>query len=747
MNSGIESIKIKNLLSFDDLIVPNLQDINCIVGKNNTGKSNLLKLISFYYKKLENQKVLPPSLNSNYSTFGTITIVYNVKHIKNIVTSNKTKGYFLKHVYQVLFDNDNTQKLTFWDKILKQNQQATFELTLKVYSNEATEWSIKDPDILKIINYLYPFFEIDTRHIDLYDWDKLWHLISRLKSFNVNQLKKEEVVQFFNEKLSDSYRTYEDYVQKVEDITNVKKYSYREKVLSYVKAGLNGHTFNVHDEELSIQSDGTNSHEFIKLFLSLLISLTRREFITPMVYIDEAEIGLHPKLNEELIDNLYTIYQSFLDIYKTPYPKIIFSTHSPNVVKQIIKLFEKKQQILHFSKDKKNNTKIQKMNSQYKDQRFLNIFSDNEARLFFSDFILFVEGETEIELFNNNKLKNKFLKMKQVDVYKTNSVALKYLNPSYANSSIPFLVLYDADKLIQFDFTSKKITFITKNINLNSFKLAYQRAYFGSKQFTLLEYLKVLFDWKQFECKLVFQNFTYITNLKYNLFVKYINNTFLNYNNFFITKTTIEEVLINKESLHLFLAWLEVEYKESLQIQQLDKGDINKVIASMMTKYSTNSSIREIFTKIFSVENHYEGIIQKRQKLFAERIKKKNLILIKKAIKRFSIENQELLTLFLLVFNGKTETLISVENKNYNMLDSSYRSKLKDIQENHLYPLAHLFSKTSGWATKFLNFAIEEIDKTIDEEDLNLRNLKFRKKFKLIFEEFYDIIAIIERKL
>lgn len=60
-----------------------------------------------------------------------------------------------------------------------------------------------------------------------------------------------------------------------------------------------------------MQSDGTNSFKYIEIFLSLLISLTRRDYITPIVFIDEAEIGLHPKKSELLIENLHDIYMSF----------------------------------------------------------------------------------------------------------------------------------------------------------------------------------------------------------------------------------------------------------------------------------------------------------------------------------------------------------------------------------------------------------------------------------------------------
>lgn len=103
---GIKSIKIINLLSFDEFIINKFTDINCIIGKNNVGKSNLLKLIRYFYEKLDDKRIIPPALNSNYSSFGLITVTYDTSRIKSIVTSTKNNSKFLKHIYNVLFKNE-----------------------------------------------------------------------------------------------------------------------------------------------------------------------------------------------------------------------------------------------------------------------------------------------------------------------------------------------------------------------------------------------------------------------------------------------------------------------------------------------------------------------------------------------------------------------------------------------------------------------------------------------------------------
>jgi predicted ATP-dependent endonuclease of OLD family len=483
---GIKSIRIKNLLSFENLVINDFKDINCIIGQNNVGKSNLLKLMRFFYSRLEGKRELTPELFSKYSAYGSITIVFDTTRIKRIVTSKKNNSKFLKHIYNVLFKGEPRGFFKLFSST-NSNESSSYELTLKIHSDDSCHWSIKNESIRNILNYLYPFFEIETRHIDLYDWDKLWFLISKLKSFNVADLDHSDIVEFFDSNISEGSGSYSDYIDKIQKITDTSKYSYREKVLNYVKVGLKGHTFMIAGESLSYQSDGTNSHKYLEIFLDLLISLTRREYITPTVYIDEPETGLHPKRNEELISKLHDVYSSYqktteereIGRYKTPYPRIIFSTHSPNILKYVIRLFEGNQQILHFSKPKQGFTSVRKMNSHFDDPRFLNIFSDNEARLFFSHFILFVEGATELELFGNLKLQNKFSKLKKVDLYQMNDVTQKYVNPSYSNVSIPYLVLYDSDVMVDFNFNNDTYSFNTEKINLKTLQRKYSKSFFN----------------------------------------------------------------------------------------------------------------------------------------------------------------------------------------------------------------------------------------------------------------------------
>lgn len=670
---SIKSIKVKNLLSFDELIIDNFEDINCIVGKNNAGKSNLLKLLRFFYNKLEEKRELPPKLYSNYSAFGTITIIYSI--------SQRTKQH-LKDKHRKYFNNK-------------------IELTLKIYSNDSIEWSIKNKDILKTINYLYPFFDIEARHIDLYNWDRLWSIISSLKSFNLKKLEQN----LFN-KEKENNKEFNHFIKLINKNIDTKKYTYGSQLLAFIKARIKGDRFTIGEDDLTTQSDGTNAHKFIESSLKLLLVLTKREYITPIIYIDEPEIGLHPKKNEELIESVYNTYKTEKRITEA-YPTIIFATHSPNIVKQVIKLFDENQQILHFSKEGKQPTVVQKMNSQYTDKRFLNVFSDNEARLFFSNFILFVEGATEVEIFRNQKLNKNFKKLNKIDVYEAKESMLKYINPAYSNTSIPYLVLYDADKFIDINIEKKKISFKRDVINLVTYCKKYQKAYLYSKQKNIYFIIKILLD-EEKSTKLNFKKNLYITTFNYSELIKYINVHFLNKENYFLNKTTIEESLINQNSFFLFKRWIFSEFR--ITIKQ-----------SYNSKTPSHIIEKTIKEKVIEIKN------------------------FKKCIDTSFNTKEEKITAMILIFGGKTETSITTSTDNYNKLSQNFRDNIKILKKDYIQNkkslnLGYLIGKTSGWATSFLNFSIDKIEKNRGENE-------FKYEFKKYFGELYDIISIIEKKL
>lgn len=688
---SIKSIRIENLLSYDCVIINKISDLNCIIGKNNVGKSNLLKLISYFYRKINGDKCIPPNLHSGYNSLGSIAIEYDMSRIKSIVTSNREgKSDFFKHIYNTFFKGSpvGPAKGLFLDS----GSDTSFTLKLIINKDDSVSWSTKNENHIKLIGYLFPFFEIETRHINLYDWDKIWELISRLKSFKVNNFDKEEIIEFINEKISPTSDAYKDFITKVEGITKVSSYSYREKVLNYVKIGLNGQKFNVRGNDLTTQSDGTNSAEYLSIFLKLLIALTRREYISPIIFIDEPETGLHPKANEKLIYEIYQSCESFkknsiefeIGKYATPLPRIFIATHSSNIVKFIVKYFKNTHQLLHF-RNSDSKTKVSTLTSTYRDNRFLNIFSDNEARMYFSDIILFVEGDTELEAFSNFSLARKFPHMNLIELYQASSnVYLENLNPARTKLPVPYFYLFDRDKVIQFEIKSRKCKIVLQgNGQLYSLKIASldkELVYFKKgysldfkKQVNLIEQIK-----SSEGVEIYFDNKSLDFDNRDRAFVEDIYQKIdehLIRKNIIILNSTFEKCLINENSVYIFLKWLE---------------DINGCDGDEIVQYLNKS--RRLDFKVLSAYLR-------------------------------------------LIFNGKSEIGASykkIEKVNKEFLISR---KILKVIERKIIEKSFFTGKTGGWVTSFLDFAITYIDKAAIK-----KNVSFESEFSSIFSEFYSMI-------
>lgn len=745
----IKAIEVENLLSFDRLRIDDLKDVNCIVGKNNTGKSNLLKLIHYFYNKLEGRRELPPKLCSNYSSFGCITLEYDTTRIFRIVTADKNQEVpYFKHIYNELFYKSAD---AFFDFFVQLNRrERTYRLTLTVNSDESTHWSKGSEDARKVIANLYPFFEIQTRHIDLYDWNKLWNLVARLKSFNVRNLTSTEIKEFFDKGLAEGSNAYSDYVDRVQGITRASKYSYREKVLNYVKVGLEGETFMVDGQELELQSDGTNSYNYVETFLRLLISLTRRDYIEPAVFVDEPEIGLHPKLSERLIESLYSTYDSFkkrktsrreIGRYATPYPKIIFATHSPSLVKSVIKLFTNNQRIIHFSTDGSNATVSRKMQSEYRDQRFLNVFGDDEARLFFSEFIVFVEGETELELFGHSKLCSKFPQVARADVYKANSVELEGINPDFSNASIPYLILYDLDKLFRVNVMKKIITIKPTPIELNRYLMRYRKSYCNSEERQLGRKIrKVLKDVHQSELvidgkKMYVEQVKNFYGQNIEELAKYTNSEILAHVNHYVFETTIEGALVSISSSQILKKWLVAEVVKSLNVESVP-GLSNKLKAfRSKTDLENPDDVLAAIDSLCKIGIQPSPLSQEEAEFVTSLKKRYVRIIIGCLVSEFRNEKQAIVAVRLLL-NGKTDTLVSKDNVSWQHVDADFRQSV-DKLKTVLVPFVVVMGKTGGWVTRFLDFAITDIDK-------NTSGRRFEDVFRSTFPELY---AILQRLL
>lgn len=826
---AILSIKIDNLLSFDKINVDAFSDINCLVGMNNVGKSNFLKLIQFFYDKLDNKYILPPTLNNNYTNFGTITITYNLNEIKKIVNSENSE--LRSKLFPVI------KNLFFYNNLINE-----YTLTLYIYKNSSISWSTKNIKILKIINYLYPFFYINTRDIILHDWNYIWEMISKIKTYKTKNIDRDSYLDFFDNQILNGKKSISKFSQDIRKIEKIignnglelREFSHKEKVINYIKSSLKGNEFSFNGEEISMQSDGTNSSNYLQLFISFFLNLSKTEYIIPTLYIDEPEIGLHPKKNEEFIYEIYDIYSNLkLNSSKKQSPHILLSTHSPNILKMIIKLFEENQKVLHFSKNIRKsdsvnnhirNTKINILKSTFNEKdgsRFLNRFSDSEAKLYFSRFILFVEGESEVELFNLKKLIQYFPVLKNIDVYPSaDNIKIKHINPSYSNAAIPFIVLYDFDKVIDIDKNAKVLKLKNSSVDFkekaSKSKMNYPKDFFYDKKVSLKKlYLKYLTN--NYNYSFNFESLNEITINKMNFkekvfFGKYrfkedyssfvsIMKKYLELENIFINSKTIESLIITEININIFLEWffyelnLNITLKKEESIEQVkyekdfnkkEKKYIDYFMYNIRDYYSEKRKKNELQKKFFEYRHKnkkvkyykynkiksdidinslefkkiclnkfdclFEYLGKESYSIGLNRINSEILNEIKmdsiELIKRYLLRIQEKIgndrfTLFIiLIFNGKTETLIKKESIRNNI---KYKDDFQEL-ERLLSKFDYFFrKKTSNWITNFMNFYFMYKEKMYikhnKKEDLIIND------FKKEFNELHDIINLINLRL
>jgi hypothetical protein len=164
------------------------------------------------------------------------------------------------------------------------------------------------------------------------------------------------------------------------------------------------------------------------------------------------------------------------------------------------------------------------------------------------------------------------------------------------------------------------------------------------------------------------------------------------------------------------------------------------MIQSFKINYPNRNNLSQTFKSIFEYKDSITSNVTVENLKFAKKIKSRyRKLLISTLQKQFHVD--EIHLLFLLLFNGKSETLISRENSKFQTISSTNKYK---IYLNHLLNYLQIFdtkiTKTSGWTTEFLNFALEDIIK-------NSQNKDIEEKFKMNFRELYDIIILVKRKL
>ncbi len=532
---GIAYVRIENFKSIKSMYI-NISEINALIGVNGSGKSNIISAMRFFYDNLTkstvngNQDVY--DINNHFSNEVRITVGYNLWQLK-------------KRCYENLKKTEGKRYESFYRDVTRLNDY--FEVTLIAVKNRVIAWN-KSFSERKLIYNLFPIYIIDTRKINLVDWENLWLQIGDLGKLDEKTGKE------FREKIKETLvgytKTKEVYsrIEKLFGDNGIKISKYSPKQIAAVTARLyfSGDEFEFHENRLIYFSDGTNSFNFIRTFIQILAVLNEIKMKEPIVILDEPEISLHHNLIDGLSLILFNSCSSL---------SFILSTHSTRLIKNLL---IGQSDRCHIYQVKFNNRySILKKMRPFNDNRENVVITDQHANAFFSKMVVCVEGVTEIEVLRNRFLHLIYPILSQVDVMggMADDVERKIVSPSERNYEMPILYTADMDKIFSFDVKTRKVVPENK-IKLVDEKYAYTYRRSLNKKYRKRKDAMEKKCFFNFRMPLFYSNDPYYTEYK-----KLVKEYYLLYD-YYIMDSTIEGALITINNIEEFRAYAEYEGNE-----------------------------------------------------------------------------------------------------------------------------------------------------------------------------------------
>ncbi|WP_312471233.1 retron Eco8 family effector endonuclease [Neobacillus sp.] len=574
-------MRFKNVKSLGNTYI-DLKKFNILIGRNGVGKTNIQKYLYYFYENLVENKLESDIFDKEnpYNNYAEITIKFDLKNFLEIADNNLENEFFSK--INKLKDSNSTVTVTF-----------------KQFKNNTVFWS-HDYKERKLIKYLFPVYYIDVRNIDLYDWENIWNVIGDLGQRR--SVKEEKFSDDLDDILKDIYGIkYFEYLidlkNEIERLEyNVQPYKNSEKFKQIYKLKFGGDRFNFKKNNLDFYSKGYNSYNYLRIFYTILDKLHMSKVKNPIIILDEPEIGLHPTLIDELVNVIYS--QSKLI-------QTVIATHSPRIVKNALIFNDVNIFQINEVNLKSNVRKIKNLDN----KRSNKVISDKEASYFFSKGILFVEGVTEYELFNNDTLRELYPVLNEIEIfsYNSNNISLDVSHPFQRNLDIPYLLLLDMDKIVTYDGGKKRFSITGDSYNplKNTEIKKHEKFYYGTRRNLLYLRNRIVGiskkgDFKYDEDYLIFGDDLFYT---FRTLIK----SYCKYYNVYPVLTTTEGAIVNKFSYTYFYEWLmedETGYSDRTNLRDA---------------YNKNENISY---KINILKTIIEGNLEPLSKLTKEKVKK-----------------------------------------------------------------------------------------------------------------------------
>ncbi len=552
---SLTRVRIENYKSIKYCNI-DIKELNLLIGANGTGKTNILDAINYFYNNLTQGQPNDDVFDSNnrYSNQVNITLTFDLSEFEKISKSNAENE---KSEDMANIDEDFSGKeiyIKYYKDIVKlanATKNKTVSLNLSQIKGKGILWNLPYEKRF-ILKSLFPFFYINTRELDITEWSKIWDTLGELgkvSNFERKKLEKriDDVIDESNikNKISGIKSVFEN-----SDVS-IRKAASKDYAKNLIKLKFSGDEIYQKEKRLNYYSSGTNSVKYIELFLRTTNEIARAKMKHPIILFDEPEISLHSSYIDELCDVIQNVNDKL---------RMIISTHSPRLTKNLIRdcgsvaLFK-------VGYDGKY-TQINRMKkfTQYSPTSKYRV-TDEHMNSYFSEAILFVEGETELELFSNPYLRLLYPDLKCVDVYQalSQNPILNIMHPHKTKTKTPYLCMIDMDKAINYENATYKLVLKSEYFTQE----AKEKYSYRNKKETKTYLYHMRRRIEAMEKKLhvhYYEPFYSCEDEDYKCFINAIHEYLLNYN-VFTMKTTIEGSLINEQTFTFALEYLKNKNK------------------------------------------------------------------------------------------------------------------------------------------------------------------------------------------
>lgn len=557
---GIENIEIENYKSIKKCKL-NLKQLNALIGENGCGKTNIISAIRYFYSNLisENDDNEIFDKNNPFNNTVKIKIQYDCKELRKII-SNKIKN---ESMSKYTGGKKEKQNLEYYEKIRRLIHKDKITLELTKTKKQSIKWNIESRADREIIYNIFPIYNIDAKNISVESWELLWKEIGDLIKIenSVATDFQQKIVKILEESQDKKIAVRLSELEKVlkESDIQIKKYTQREYATAITKMYYNGERFEISEHKPDYYSEGTNSFNYINTLINIVNAIKTKKIKFPTIIMDEPEISLHHKFIDKLSENI---------IDKSKKIQFLLATHSSRLLKNILK--EESDDRKVFNLRYKNKYTYCSEMKLLDEKRQMTFIEDEHVNCYFSDMLILVEGESELELLNNKYLKIVYPFLKNIDIIKasSNKVIENSLLPNKRNYKTPYLIIIDMDKIIKKNKEQNKMDIKSKDgyLVFNN----KENFYYGEKRIETYYKRKRIENMTE-KCRFHYQLPFYSCNDEnFNDLKNCIKEYFLNYN-IFVNKTTLEGLLVNNENYFIFWEFYKNVIKKQENIEQVEK--------------------------------------------------------------------------------------------------------------------------------------------------------------------------------